>query len=78
MKKLLLTFFIGIIVAVTACGPTNQENREKEIMDSIRKADSLAMVAVKDSIIADSAVKHIDSITNCQKNCSKKNCPKTK
>ena len=69
MKKLATVLVIGAVALVTSCGPSAKELEEKRIADSIRVADSLAMVQAEQQRIADSIQKaqveaaHQDSIT---------------
>lgn len=73
MKKILLTFFIGLMVALVSCGPSAEQIEEKRIADSIRVADSLIMIQIEERRIADSIANAIaiqckeDSIKNCCK-----------
>jgi hypothetical protein len=68
MKKLATILVIGAVALVTSCGPSAKELEEKRIADSIRVADSLAMVQAEQQRIADSIAKaqveaaHNDSI----------------
>lgn len=69
MKSRILIFLsLGIFLAMTACGPSAKEIEAKRIADSIRTADSLAMVQAEvtrrnDSIAKVEAEKRIaDSI----------------
>jgi hypothetical protein len=79
MKKVLLTFCIAIALAMTACGPSAKEIEAKRIADSIRVADSMALVQAEATRIADSiataekAKAFADSVAACQKvKCTKK------
>lgn len=68
MKKLASVLVIGAVAFMYACGPSAKELEEKRIADSIRVADSLAMVQAEQQRIADSISKaqaaqaHQDSI----------------
>ena len=57
MKKLATVLVIGAVALVTSCGPSAKELEEKRIADSIRVADSLAMVQAEQQRIADSIQK---------------------
>jgi hypothetical protein len=67
MKKIATLLVIGA-VALVSCGPSAKELEEKRIADSIRVADSMAMVQAEQQRIADSVAKaqieaaHKDSI----------------
>ncbi|MEI6434913.1 MAG: hypothetical protein WCP32_08725 [Bacteroidota bacterium] len=54
MKKLATVLVIGAVALVTSCGPSAKELEEKRVADSIRVADSLAMVQAEQQRIADS------------------------
>lgn len=68
MKKLAIVCVIGVAAVLTACGPSQKELEEKRIADSIRVADSIAMVKAEQQRIADSiaeaqaAQAHADSV----------------
>ncbi|MBC8315888.1 MAG: hypothetical protein H8E51_10330 [Bacteroidetes bacterium] len=68
MKKLAIVCVIGVAAFLTACGPSTKELEEKRIADSIRVADSLAMVQAEQQRIADSIAQaqaeeaHADSV----------------
>ena len=68
MKKLTIVCVIGIAAILTACSPNTKELEEKRIADSIRVADSLAMVQAEQQRIADSIAQaqaeeaHADSV----------------
>jgi hypothetical protein len=57
MKKLATLLVAGAVVFMYACGPSAKEKEEKRIADSIRVADSLAMVQAEQQRIADSIAK---------------------
>jgi len=54
MKKLATLLVVGAVAFLYACGPSAKELEEKRIADSIRVADSLAMVQAEQQRIADS------------------------
>ncbi len=54
MKKIATLLVIGAVAILSSCGPTAKELEEKRIADSIRVADSLAMVQAETQRIADS------------------------
>ena len=60
MKKLATLLLIGVIAFMYSCGPSAKELEEKRIADSIRVADSLAMVQAEQQRIADSIAKAAD------------------
>jgi hypothetical protein len=57
MKKLAALLVIGAVAFMYSCGPSAKELEEKRIADSIRVADSLAMVQAEQQRIADSIAK---------------------
>jgi len=57
MKKLATVLVIGVVAFMYSCGPSAKEIEEKRIADSIRVADSLAMVQAEQQRIADSIAK---------------------
>ena len=57
MKKLATLLVVGAVAFMYACGPSAKELEEKRIADSIRVADSLAMVQAEQQRIADSIAK---------------------
>ena len=57
MKKLATLLVVGAVAFMYACGPSAKEIEEKRIADSIRVADSLAMVQAEQQRIADSIAK---------------------
>ena len=57
MKKLATLLVIGVVAFMYSCGPSQKEMDEKRIADSIRVADSLAMVQAEQQRIADSIAK---------------------
>ncbi|MBL7111381.1 MAG: hypothetical protein ISS19_05520 [Bacteroidales bacterium] len=68
MKKIAIVLVVGAVAFLSACGPTAKELEEKRISDSIRVADSLAMVQAEQQRIADSIAQaqaeeaHADSV----------------
>ncbi|MDP1621109.1 MAG: hypothetical protein Q8M08_02095 [Bacteroidales bacterium] len=54
MKKLATLLVIGVAAFMYSCGPSAQQIEEQRIADSIRVADSLAMVQAEQQRIADS------------------------
>jgi dihydroorotase-like cyclic amidohydrolase len=54
MKKFAALLVVGAVAFMYACGPSAKELEEKRIADSIRVADSLAMVQAEQQRIADS------------------------
>jgi dihydroorotase-like cyclic amidohydrolase len=54
MKKIASILVIGAVAFMSSCGPSAKELEEKRIADSIRVADSLAMVQAEQQRIADS------------------------
>ncbi len=57
MKKLATLLVIGAVAFMSSCGPSAKELEEKRIADSIRVADSLAMVQAETQRVADSIAK---------------------
>ena len=57
MKKLAVILVIGAVALVSACGPSAKEKEAKRIADSIRVADSIALVQAHQQRIADSIAK---------------------
>ncbi len=57
MKKFASILVIGAVAFMTSCGPSAKELEEKRIADSIRVADSMAMVQAEQQRIADSIAK---------------------
>lgn len=57
MKKLATLLVIGVVAFMYSCGPSAKELEEKRIADSIRVADSMAMVMAEQQRIADSIAK---------------------
>jgi hypothetical protein len=57
MKKFATLLVIGVVAFMYSCGPSAKEIEEKRIADSIRVADSLAMVQAEQQRIADSIAK---------------------
>ena len=68
MKKLATLLVIGAVAFMYSCGPSAKELEEARIADSIRVADSLAMVQAEQQRIANSIAQtqmqttHDDSI----------------
>ncbi|MDP4281443.1 MAG: hypothetical protein Q8867_04765 [Bacteroidota bacterium] len=60
MKKLATLLVIGVVAFMYSCGPSAKELEEKRIADSIRVADSLAMVQAEQQRVADSIAKAQD------------------
>ena len=60
MKKLAALVVVGAVAFMYACGPSAKELEEKRIADSIRVADSLAMVQAEQQRVADSIAKAQD------------------
>ena len=54
MKKLELILVIGAVAFLSSCGMSSKEKAEKRIADSIRVADSIAMVQAQQQHVADS------------------------
>ncbi len=44
MKKLAFVLMMGAVALTYSCGPSEKEKEEKRIAESIRQADSMAMV----------------------------------
>ena len=57
MKKLALILVIGAVAFLSSCGMSAKEKAEKRIADSIRVADSIAMVQAEHQRVADSIAK---------------------
>ena len=57
MKKLATLLVIGAVAFMYSCGPSAKELEETRIADSIRVADSLAMVQAEQQRVADSIAK---------------------
>ena len=57
MKKLAVLLVIGAVAFMYSCGPSAKEKEEARIADSIRQADSLAMVQAEQQRVADSIAK---------------------
>ena len=60
MKKLVLSLVV-LAFMVVSCGPSAKELEEKRIVDSIKMADSIALVQSQQKLVADSLAK-MDSI----------------
>ena len=76
MKKLAFILVIAVVALMTSCGPSAKEKEAKRVADSIRVADSMAMVIAQQQRTADSiaqiqmiqkktadSIAHQDSIT---------------
>ena len=57
MKKLATLLVIAAVAFMSSCGPSAKEKEETRIADSIRVADSLAMVQAEQQRVADSIAK---------------------
>lgn len=57
MKKFFAILAVGIVLLFASCGQSAKQLEEQRIADSIRVADSLAMVQVQQQKIADSIAK---------------------
>ncbi len=57
MKKIAAFLLVGAVALMYSCGPSAKEKEEKRIADSIKVADSLAMVQAEQQRIADSIAK---------------------
>ena len=57
MKKLATILVIGAVAFMSACGPSAKEKEAKRIADSVRVADSMAMVHAQQQRVADSIAK---------------------
>ncbi len=57
MKKLALILVIGAVAFMSSCGPSAKEIEAKRIADSIKVADSMALVQAQQQRIADSIAK---------------------
>ena len=57
MKKLATILVIGAVAFMSSCGPSAKEKEAKRIADSIRVADSMAMVQAQQQRVADSIAK---------------------
>jgi hypothetical protein len=57
MKKLATLLVIGVVAFMYSCGPSAKELEEKRIADSIKVADSMAMVMAEQQRVADSIAK---------------------
>jgi cell division protein FtsX len=60
MKKVLFSL-VFLAFMVVSCGPSATEIKEKQIADSTRIADSIALVQTQQKLVADSIAK-VDSI----------------
>ena len=60
MKKLATLLVVGAVAFMYSCGTSAKELEEKRIADSIRVADSLAMVQAEQQRITDSIAKAAD------------------
>jgi hypothetical protein len=54
MKKLAVILVIGAVALMSSCGPSAKEKEAKRIGDSIRVADSMALVQAHMQRVADS------------------------
>lgn len=54
MKKLAFILVIAVVALMTSCGPSAKEKEAKRVADSIRVADSMAMVMAQQQRTADS------------------------
>ena len=57
MKKLATILVIGAVAFMTSCGPSAKEKEAKRIADSVKVADSIAMVQAQQQKVADSIAK---------------------
>jgi hypothetical protein len=57
MKKLFAILAVGLVLLFASCGQSAKQLEEKRIADSIRVADSCAIVLAKEQKIADSIAK---------------------
>jgi hypothetical protein len=57
MKKTSIILSAVILGLIIGCGPSAKEKAEKRIQDSIRVADSIAMIQAEQQRIADSIMK---------------------
>jgi hypothetical protein len=57
MKKLATILVIAAVAFMASCGPSAKEKEAKRIADSIRVADSMAMVQAQQQRVADSIAK---------------------
>ena len=57
MKKIAFILGIAVVAFMTSCGPSAKEKEAKRIADSIRVADSMAMVQAQQQRVADSIAK---------------------
>ena len=57
MKKLATLLVIAAAAFIASCGPSAQEQEAQRISDSIRVADSMAMVQAEQQRVADSIAK---------------------
>ncbi|MEI6681155.1 MAG: hypothetical protein WCO44_00930 [Bacteroidota bacterium] len=57
MKKLATILVIAAVAFMTSCGPSAKEKEAKRIADSVRVADSMAMVQAQQQRVADSIAK---------------------
>jgi len=80
MKKVVLSLLVVLALAVASCGPSQKELQEKAKADSLKVADSIALVATHQKLVADSiakvdSIKKADSIAKC---CKVKNVKSVK
>ena len=57
MRKLAFILVIAVVALMTSCGPSAKEKEAKRVADSIRVADSMAMIQAKQQRTADSIAK---------------------
>jgi len=57
MKKLASILVIAAVAFMTSCGPSAKEIEAKRIADSVKLADSMAMVHAQQQKVADSIAK---------------------
>lgn len=76
MKKFGFILVMGLMLVMSACGPTAKEIKDKRIADSIVLADSLAMVQADVQRVADSIALAIAD--SCKADSVKKCCAKKK
>ena len=57
MKKFATVLVIGAVAFLFSCGPSAKEQEEARIADSIRVADSMAMVMAEQQRVSDSIAK---------------------
>lgn len=57
MKKLFTILVLGLMLAVSACGPTAKQMEDQRVADSVRVADSCTLVCANEQRVADSLTK---------------------